>query len=77
MSEKNNRVMHQYGWITGPVECRCSCCSWAASFIAVNGEAPQSITLGFTEHDCSEFYALGVREERTNDHEKISPDSAE
>jgi len=49
------REMKQYGWITGPVECRCTGCDWNVSFIALDSSIPMSITDMFAEHKCSDY----------------------
>jgi hypothetical protein len=47
--------MKQYGWITGPVECRCTVCDWSTNFIAVDSSIPVSITNAFASHDCADY----------------------
>lgn len=49
------REMKQYGWITGPVECRCTGCDWNANFIAVDSSIPVSITNTFASHNCTDY----------------------
>jgi len=49
------REMKQFGWLTGPVECRCTCCDWAADFIAVDSSIPVAITNKFATHKCADY----------------------
>jgi hypothetical protein len=48
------RKLLQYGWITGPVECRCSDCDWTLSFQAVDTTVPSNILAEFDHHNCEE-----------------------
>lgn len=48
------RELKQYGWITGPVECCCSCCDWSVSFIAVDSSVPINIAQEFASHNCAD-----------------------
>jgi hypothetical protein len=48
------RQLKQYGWISGPVECRCTSCDWSTTFTAVDSSTPAFIANAYAEHDCSE-----------------------
>jgi hypothetical protein len=48
------RKLLQYGWITGPVECRCSDCDWTLTFQAVDATVPSNILADFEHHNCEE-----------------------
>jgi hypothetical protein len=47
------RKLKQYGWTSGPVECRCTACDWSASFIASDSSTPAHVLRAFAEHRCS------------------------
>jgi hypothetical protein len=49
------RKLRQYGWVSGPVECRCSGCDWSASFIATNSSIPVHIMNAFEDHKCRDY----------------------
>jgi len=49
------RKLKQSGWISGPVECRCSACDWSSNFIAEDLSIPLELLDAFQNHDCSEF----------------------
>lgn len=55
MSMQESRKLKQYGWISGPVECRCTACDWSASFIAADSSVPREIRDAFAEHDCRDY----------------------
>ena len=46
------RRMEQHGWITGPVECRCSNCLWSRIFEAEDMSVPTEILEEFEQHNC-------------------------
>lgn len=46
------RRLRQYGWVSGPVECRCSGCDWSASFVATDSSIPVHIVNAFEGHEC-------------------------
>jgi len=56
------RELHQYGWRTGPVECRCSACEWSAVFIAVDASVPTRIIDDFEAHQCVDLRPPGSQE---------------
>ena len=49
------RKLKQYGWISGPVECRCTACDWSASFIAADTSVPREIRDAFAGHNCCDY----------------------
>lgn len=53
-----HRQLKQYGWISGPVECRCTSCDWSTTFTAVDSSTPASVANAFAEHDCSQHSGL-------------------
>jgi hypothetical protein len=52
------RTMKQFGWITGPVECRCNACDWNVNFVAVDSSIPVSIAAMFAAHKCADYAPL-------------------
>ena len=56
------RELHQYGWRTGPVECRCSACEWSAAFIAVDASVPERIVEDFETHQGADMRMPGSQE---------------
>jgi hypothetical protein len=55
MGTTESRKLKQYGWILGPVECCCTACDWALTFIANDSSVPLQIMNAFEEHNCSEY----------------------
>ncbi len=49
------RSLKQTGWISGPVECRCTACDWTANFVAADSSVPLEILNAFEQHDCREY----------------------
>src|SRR5437764_13954236 len=48
------RKLLQYGWISGPVECRCSECEWSSTFQAVDVTVPSNVLSDFEQHSCNQ-----------------------
>jgi hypothetical protein len=51
----DGRKLEQYGWISGPVDCGCSMCSWGASFEATDTSVPDQIMEDFRSHNCGDY----------------------
>jgi hypothetical protein len=49
------RKLLQYGWISGPVDCRCSDCDWSSAFIASDTSVPAEVLAEFEKHECKEY----------------------
>ncbi len=54
VSPMQAREMKQYGWVTGPVECRCTRCDWGVSFVAVDSSIPVHVAKDFASHNCAD-----------------------
>ena len=52
------RELKQYGWMDGPVECRCTGCDWSESFTATDSSVPADILSAFTQHSCIDYGSL-------------------
>ena len=57
MRPTESRKLKQYGWISGPVECRCTACDWGLSFVATDSSVPLEIANAFERHNCAEHAA--------------------
>jgi hypothetical protein len=60
----NARRLVQQGLITGPVDCHCSECFWAASFVAIDSSVPSHLMSEFHRHNCNDHRTVACGGDR-------------